>query len=67
LLEFYGLELPYPAEHLSRRSSRTSLGRGAMPGDFMRAGEWVLVVREVSEGRVERVGLEIVGDSPEAP
>lgn len=64
LSEFYGLELKVPPETPVGRLVEDRLGAGAMPGDFVQLEECVLVVREVEDGRVTRVGLEILTDSP---
>ncbi len=64
LAEFYGLELGIPPETPVGRVVEERLGAGAMPGDFVRLQECVLVVREVEDGRVTRVGLEILTDPP---
>jgi potassium/hydrogen antiporter len=64
LLEFYGLALPVPEDTPVGRIVEQALGSRAMPGDFVELDECVLVVREVVDGRVVRVGLEILTDSP---
>lgn len=63
LLEFYGLALRVPDDTPVGRIVEEALGAGAMPGDFVTLDECVLVVREVEDGRVVRVGLEILADS----
>jgi len=60
LQEFYGLNLPFPDETTVAEIVEKSLGARPMPGDFVRVDGCILVVREVIDGRVERVGLEIV-------
>jgi len=60
LAEFYGLELPVPPGTRVAEIVEEALGARPMPGDFVRLQGCVLVVREVTDGRVERVGLEIV-------
>lgn len=61
LEEFYGLTLPFPPETRVAEIVEERLGARPMPGDFVRVDGCVLVVRDVAEGRVERVGLEIMG------
>lgn len=65
LQEFYGLEVGAPPETLVGTIVEERLGSVAMPGDFVRLDQCVFVVREVEDGRVVGVGLEILAGSPE--
>ena len=64
LQEFYGLEIGAPPETLVGAIVEERLGSVAMPGDFVRLDQCVFVVREVEDGRVVGVGLEILTESP---
>jgi len=63
LREFYGLDLGVPADTQVGSMVEERLGSLAMPGDFVRLDGCVLVVREVEDGKVVGVGLEILSDS----
>jgi len=64
LKEFYGLDLGVASDTPVAQMVEERLGSVAMPGDFVRLDGCVLVVREVEDGRVVGVGLEILTDSP---
>jgi cell volume regulation protein A len=64
LQEFYGLEIEAPPDMLVGTIVEERLGSVAMPGDLVRLDPCVFVVREVEDGRVVGVGLEILTESP---
>lgn len=66
LEEFYGVRLDGPAERTLDEALRERLGAGLGPGARAAHGSFTLVVRELADGRVERVGF-VVHPPPAEP
>lgn len=59
LEEFYGIHLDAPAAETLDRLLRERIGPGLAPGAGITVGAVSLFVREIVDGRIDRVGLEI--------